>query len=29
MMGNNWEWMESPYSDPSYGAGSSRGLRGG
>jgi len=29
MMGNNWEWMESPYSDPNYGAGSSRGLRGG
>jgi len=29
MMGNNWEWMESPWSDPSYGAGSSRGVRGG
>jgi len=29
MMGNNVEWMESPYSDPSYAAGSSRGLRGG
>ena len=29
MMGNVWEWMESPYSDPSYGTGSSRGLRGG
>jgi len=27
-MGNNWEWMESPWDDPSYGAGSSRGLRG-
>ncbi len=29
MMGNNWEWMESPYSTGDYGAGSSRGLRGG
>ena len=29
MMGNMWEWMESPYSDPTYGAGSSRGMRGG
>lgn len=29
MMGNVWEWMESPYSDPSYGTGSDRGLRGG
>jgi len=29
MMGNVWEWMESPYSDTSYGDGSSRGLRGG
>ena len=29
MMGNNWEWMESPSSDASYGAGSSRGVRGG
>ncbi len=29
MMGNVWEWMESPYSDTSYGTGSSRGLRGG
>lgn len=29
MMGNNWEWTESPYSDANYGAGSSRGLRGG
>ena len=28
-MGNVWEWMESPYSDTSYGTGSSRGLRGG
>jgi formylglycine-generating enzyme required for sulfatase activity len=29
MMGNVWEWMESPYSDTSYGTGSVRGLRGG
>ncbi len=29
MMGNVWEWMESPYSDENYGVGSSRGLRGG
>jgi formylglycine-generating enzyme required for sulfatase activity len=29
MMGNNMEWMESPYSSGDYGAGSSRGLRGG
>ena len=29
MMGNVWEWMESPYSDSGYGASSSRGLRGG
>ena len=29
MMGNVWEWMESPYSDTSYGAGANRGLRGG
>jgi formylglycine-generating enzyme required for sulfatase activity len=31
MMGNVWEWMESPYSSASgnYGASSSRGLRGG
>jgi len=29
MMGNVWEWMESPYSDPNYGTGSGRGLRGG
>ena len=29
MMGNAWEWMESPYNDPSYTTGSSRGLRGG
>jgi len=29
MMGNVWEWMESPYSDTSYGTGSIRGLRGG
>jgi probable HAF family extracellular repeat protein len=29
MMGNNWEWMESPYSDPSFGVDSMRGLRGG
>ncbi len=29
MMGNVWEWMESPYSDPGYGTGSLRGQRGG
>jgi formylglycine-generating enzyme required for sulfatase activity len=29
MMGNDFEWMESPYSSGDYGAGSSRGLRGG
>jgi formylglycine-generating enzyme required for sulfatase activity len=29
MMGNVWEWMESPWSDTSYGTGSYRGLRGG
>ncbi len=29
MMGNSWEWIESPYNDPHYDAGSSRGLRGG
>ena len=29
MMGNVWEWMESPYTDPDYGTGSIRGLRGG
>jgi formylglycine-generating enzyme required for sulfatase activity len=29
MMGNIWEWMESPYSDTNYGTGSDRGLRGG
>ena len=29
MMGNVWEWMESPYRDSSYGAALSRGLRGG
>ncbi len=29
MMGNIWEWLESPYSDPTYGAVSTRGLRGG
>ena len=29
MMGNVWEWMESPYSDQSYGTGSTRGVRGG
>ena len=29
MMGNVWEWMESPYSDENYGVGSLRGLRGG
>ena len=29
MMGNVWEWMESPYSDTSYGTTSSRACRGG
>jgi formylglycine-generating enzyme required for sulfatase activity len=29
MMGNVWEWMESPYSDLSYGVYSGRGERGG
>ncbi len=29
MMGNVWEWMESPASDASYGADSDRGLRAG
>ncbi|MBN2476699.1 MAG: SUMF1/EgtB/PvdO family nonheme iron enzyme, partial [Pirellulales bacterium] len=29
IMGNNGEWLESPHDDPSYGAGSSRGQRGG
>ncbi len=29
MMGNVWEWMESPYSDPLYAASSLRGWRGG
>ena len=29
MMGNNSEWVESPTSDPNYGAASSRGIRGG
>ncbi len=29
MMGNVFEWLESPYSDSSYGADSARGLRGG
>lgn len=29
MMGNVFEWMESPYDDPSYGASSYRGLRSG
>ena len=29
MMGNVWEWMESPDTDPNYGAGSDRGMRGG
>ena len=28
MMGNVWEWMESPYRDTGYGAGSDRGLCG-
>lgn len=29
MMGNIWEWMESPYNDPGYGTTSNRGWRGG
>lgn len=29
MMGNVWEWMESPFSDTGYGTGSDRGMRGG
>ncbi len=29
MMGNVWEWMESPYHSGDYGVGSRRGLRGG
>jgi formylglycine-generating enzyme required for sulfatase activity len=29
MMGDNWEWMESPYSSGDYGTHSPRGLRGG
>ena len=29
MMGNVWEWMESPYYSGDYGTGSNRGLRGG
>ena len=29
MMGNIYEWMESPYSDVNYGTGSNRSLRGG
>ena len=29
MMGNVWEWMESPHTDPDYGTTSDRGLRGG
>ncbi len=29
MMGNAWEWMENPWDDPSYGADSRRGIRGG
>jgi len=29
MMGNVWEWMESPYYSGDYGTGSYRGLRGG
>ncbi len=29
MMGNVWEWMESPYFSENYGTGSHRGLRGG
>jgi formylglycine-generating enzyme required for sulfatase activity len=28
MMGNVWEWMESPFTSGDYGAGSSRGMRG-
>jgi formylglycine-generating enzyme required for sulfatase activity len=29
MMGNNLEWLESPYNDVTFGAGSLRGVRGG
>lgn len=29
MMGNVWEWIESPFGDTSYGTSSARGLRGG
>ena len=29
MMGNVWEWMESPYSSGDYGDGSARGIHGG
>lgn len=29
MMGNAWEWLESPYDDTGYGIPSNRGLRGG
>ena len=29
MMGNVWEWMESPWTNGDYGDGSNRGLRGG
>ena len=29
MMSNMWEWMESPYTDASFGAASNRALRGG
>ncbi|MHC5158879.1 MAG: SUMF1/EgtB/PvdO family nonheme iron enzyme, partial [Planctomycetota bacterium] len=29
MMGNVWEWMESPYSSGDYSSGSDRGVRGG
>ncbi|MBN2446916.1 MAG: SUMF1/EgtB/PvdO family nonheme iron enzyme [Phycisphaerae bacterium] len=29
MMGNVWEWMESPYSDADYGVGATRALGGG
>jgi len=29
MTGNVWQWLESPNSDPNYGAGSARALRGG
>lgn len=29
MMGNVFEWMESPFNDPDYGTGPNRGMRGG